>query len=293
MAKARKILNRLGAIRSVHTVTLAMETVASSRFRKVHRHAAAVRPYAMRLSALVEDMMRRCNRRQLRHALLQAPADVQCDALLLVTANRGLCGGYSQGVIRVALARRKQLLDAGREVHLHVVGKKGLQTLQSQGIEVQREHTQMTSLPDFAAVRELADEFLTGYQDGLIGGLEVAYMQFVSPGRQSPSIAPLLPLPDPGASPNEGADAPEPVRYDLLPSAHEILERLLPAMVRLRLYQCFLDAAVGEQIARITAMRAANSNADEMIHDLTRRYNRLRQGQITTELAEILGGRAS
>jgi F-type H+-transporting ATPase subunit gamma len=150
----------------------------------------------------------------------------------------------------------------------------------------------LTGPPDFAAVGELADEFLAAYQDGRIGGLEVGYMQFVSPGRQSPSIAPLLPLSDVREASPQHAEADEPVRYDLMPSAHEILERLLPATVRLRLYQCFLDAAVGEQIARITAMRAANKNADEMIHDLTLRYNRLRQSQITTELAEILGGRA-
>ena len=292
MAKARKILNRLGAIRSVNTVTVAMETVASSRFQKAHKHATTVRPYALRLSALMDDIIRRCSHKQLRHPLLQPPEGVLCDAMLLLTADRGLCGGYTQSVMRIALSRREQLLAAGREVHLHVVGKKGLQDLRSEGIEPQREHTQFESLPDFAAVRELADEFLTAYQDGQIGGLEVAYMQFVSPGRQSPSIAQLLPLPDVGASLSQ-ADAPETVRYELLPSAHEILELLLPAAVRLHLYQCFLDAAVGEQIARITAMRAVNTNADDMIRDLILRYNRLRQGQITTELAEILGGRTN
>ncbi len=129
---------------------------------------------------------------------------------------------------------------------------------------------------------------MTDFVAGRIGGLEVAYMQYLSSGRQSAVIAQVLPLTY--ATPPATTPGLAPVPYEFVPSPREILDRLLPATVRLRLYQCFLDAAVTEQMARIQAMRAATDNADDMLHNLTVRYNRDRQAQITTELAEILGG---
>ena len=290
MAKTRGILTRRSTVRSIRTVTAAMSTVASARFKKAHSQAAAVRPYTARLVAMVTDVIARGGA-DLHHPFLDVTREIPRDVLLVLTGDRGLCGGYNAGVVETGLQRKAQLEAAGHEVLLHVVGRKGIQLLTFRKVAVSREHTAFGYLPDYADVCALANELIDACLGGEIGALEVAYMQFISPGAQSPAIAQLMPLAPDGPDPPSRGAPDEPFGYDFIPSAQDILDRLLPASVRLRLHQCFLDAAVGEQIARITAMRAGTENADEMIRDLTRRYNRLRQGQITTELAEILGGR--
>jgi len=292
VAKARKILDRLHAVRNVRTVTGAMEMVASTQFKKTHKHAVAIRPYTIRLTDLVEDVVRRCGAGTLDHPLLREPIGPHREVLVALTSSRGLCGAYNSRVLALAAERFGQLVVAEYDVRLHVVGKKGIQYLRFRDFRIDREYKHFGSPPDYDRVAALAEELMTAFLDGKISGLEVAYMQFLSAGRQSPAIAQILPLSEIEPSDQAGTRADEPVAYELIPSPRDILENLLPAMVRLRLYQCFLDAAVGEQIARISAMRAANENADEMIHDLTIRSNRLRQSQITTELAEILGGHA-
>jgi len=291
MAKARKILDRLGAVRNVRTVTAAMQTISSSRFKKAHNQAVAIRPYTARLIAMVADVIARGGRR-LSHPFLDLRKDLKRDVLLVLTGSRGLCGGYNSHVIDMAVERKGQLLAAGHEVLMFVVGKKGIQLLKFRKVPIDREYTEYSYLPEYAEVCSLADELIDLCLGGEIGGLEVAYMQFVSPGKQIPAIAQLMPLtPDQDdQAPDDDLDDDMELDYEFIPSAQEILDRLLPASVRLRLYQCFLDAAVGEQIARMSAMRAGTENADDMITTLTRRYNRLRQGQITTELTEILGG---
>ena len=291
MAKARKILDRTRAVKSIRTVTRTMEMVASSRFRKTFDQAVATRPYTDRLSDLVADVLSRGVSSRFGHPLLKNVDDVRRDVLMVLTSNRGLCGGYNQSVIRVAMSRMKQIAEEGYEVRLHAVGKRGVQYFRFRGFDLDRAHMHFDGLPDYHAVGELAEELMQLFLAGLIGGVEIAYTQFLSSSRQKPVISQILPLenlaPPPDAVPTWG----ERVKYEFLPSGEEVLRNLLPATVRLRVYQCFLDAAVSEQVARIAAMRAATENADEMIRDLTIRYNRLRQTQITTELAEILGGR--
>lgn len=292
MAKAQKILGRLGAVRNVRTVTAAMQAISSSRFKKAHNQAVAIRPYTARLVAMVTDVIARGGRR-LSHPFLDDRKDLKRDVLLVLTGSRGLCGAYNGNVIDMAVERKGQLLAAGHEVLLFAVGKKGIQLLNFRKVPIDREYTEFSYLPEYANVCSLADEMIDLCLGGEIGSLEVAYMQFVSPGRQSPAIAQLMPLTPDEPDERTGGDldgSDQVLDYEFIPSAREILDRLLPASVRLRLYQCFLDAAVGEQIARMSAMRAGTENADEMITNLTRRYNRLRQGRITTELTEILGG---
>ncbi len=290
MAKARKILKRLRAVGSIRTVTKTMEMVASTRFKRAHVRAAAARPYTDRLTDLVGDLVGRGAREELSHPLLIEHERVQRDVLLVITSNTGMCAGYNASVLSVAIARHQQLTEAGYDVLLRVVGRRGLHALRFRGLAIDRTLTQLDQRPSFAAVAELAEELMTDFAAGRISGLEVAYTQYISSGRQSAVIAQLLPLTYTAPPPTTPGVAPQP--YEFLPSPRAILAQLLPATVRLRLYQCFLDAAVTEQIARMQAMRAATDNADEMLQDLTVSYNRDRQAQITTELAEILGGAA-
>lgn len=297
MAKARKILRRQRAVGSIRDVTNTMEMVATARFKQAHDLVIASRPYTDRLGEMVGALTTRLggkDSKKLRHPLMFPRTDTKKDVLMVLTTDRGLCGGHSQAILRTAMARLGELIQAGRGVELHVVGRRGSRYLQFRGFHVDHEYTDVGDLPHFEPIGALADRIRDAFLAGEIGAFEITYMQFISSGRQEPGTVKILPLS--GLSPPQqeaasGNLAPEPLPYDFFPSAEELLSELLPYAVRLRTYQCFLDAACSEHVARMGAMRAATDNADEMLRDLRVTYNRLRQSQITTELAEIMGGR--
>jgi len=288
MAKARKLLNRRNAARNIRTITKTMEMVSAARFKRAHKLMASVRPYTARLAGLVADLLAR-GTEDLSHPLMRE-TDVKRDVLIVLTADRGLCGSYNASILRLAEQRRRQLGEADYETRLWLVGKRGRRLAEQAGLTVERDFEDFGDTPDFSRVAHIGNELMESFLAGEIGGLEVVYMQFVSSGRQQPAVAQILPLTLLGADaekPAEQFKAP----YEFLPTPEEVLTALLPATVRLKLYQCFVEAASGEQKARVAAMHLATDNADDMIQDLSRHYNRLRQSRITTELAEILGGR--
>jgi F-type H+-transporting ATPase subunit gamma len=290
MPKARQIHKRVKAVKSIREVTSTMEMVATSRFKKVHKRAVAARPYSDKLGEMVTELVGRTSDKPLTHPLLTTP-DVSKDVLIVITSNRGLCAGYNSAVLRLATERMQQLTGAGSTVLLCVVGKRGIQYFRFRHVTMERQRSDFEDFPAYAKVSEMADELMRRFLQGQIRSVEVAYTQFISAGRQKPAISQILPLSNLTAgTPRE--EAVPATSYEFVPSTEAVLERLLPSTVRIRLYQCFLDAATSEQIARKTAMRAATDNADDMIHTLTVQYNRMRQAQITSELAEIIGGRA-
>jgi F-type H+-transporting ATPase subunit gamma len=293
MAKARRILKRASAVKKIRALTRTMEMISTSRFRSSHLLSGASRPYTDRLTALVADVLARVDTRKFRHPLLESRTDVKRDVLLVITSNRGLCGSHNQQVLRLALERLDQTLAAGYEIRLHVAGKKGLAFFGYRKMQVERSFIEFDNLPEYQRIGRLAQEYMDLYARGEIGGLEVAYTRMPTGGAPRPAIAQVLPLSELSAPPKHVPTAGEEPKLDIYPSAEELLRHLLPATVRLRLYQCFLDASVAEQMARMTAMRSATENADEMVQDLTRKYNRTRQAQITTELSEIIGGRGA
>jgi len=293
MPKARNILKRARSIRNIRTITRTMEMVATSQFKKLHDRVLAARRLSDRMAAMVADLLRRGGGlRRVRHPLLEAAARPKRDALVVISSSRGLCGGYNTAVTRVARERLDQLAEAGFEVLLYASGRRGADLLRRAGRKPEQVLGDLGSPPEFDLAADLADNLMQAFLVGEIEGVEIAYTRFVSSGQQKAAISQVLPL----SCLEAGRDliarpARELVPYEFLPSPAEVLDKLLPSTVRLRVYQCFLDAALSEHVARMTAMRSATESADEMIHDLTIRYNRLRQAQITTELAEVFGGR--
>lgn len=265
--------------------------VASVRFKHCHDLAVGARPYTDRLAEMTGDVVACLPKPRIDHPLMHAATSVQREVLLVLTSNRGLCGAFNESVLRVAGERMQHLRDGGYEVLLRVVGKQGMRHFRFRKIEVDRAYRDFDDLPDYQTVRPLAEAVMDEFLAGRISGLEIAYVQFLSAGRQSASIAQVLPISEVEREPRALGEV-EPVPYELHPSPPELLDRLLPATVLQRVYQCFLDSAVSEEAMRIAAMQGATESADEMIRELTIRYNRLRQSQITTELAEIIGGRA-
>jgi F-type H+-transporting ATPase subunit gamma len=319
MAKARALDKRRKAIRNIRKITRTMELVARASFSRAMARAVAASAYTRRITALVGHLMR--SGLEAFHPLLEPHEPVRFATLLVLTANRGLCGGYNASVFRLAAARWQTLVNEVPEPRVEVSGKRGIVALRFRGVHPHETFTHFKDKPSFEEVEVLADRYLDWYLSGRLDRLEVAYTKFESLSRQHAVIETLLPFAEPegkrgqvqfagngqtnlrsvpgashkldlspfSVSEREEENEAE-TRYEFLPSAETILDEVVPASFKVRLFKCFLDAAVSEQLARMTAMKAATENADAMINMLTMTYNRARQGQITSELLEVISG---
>jgi len=292
MAKAKALDRRRKSIRSIRKITRTMELISTAQFRKAMDRAVAVSAYTKRIIALVGHLT--TAGLEVKHPLLEAHAEMSKATLLVLSANRGLCGGYNGSVLRHGMSQLKQLRASVPEVRLEVSGKRGISAFRFRKIEIAERFTQFDNKPTFAEVEVLANRYLEWYQSGRLDRLDVVYTKFESLGRQYAVVETLLPLAQlDGAGQNGNRDdnpnSPH-VQYEFLPSAASIVDEVVPASFKVKLFKCFLDAAVSEQIARRVAMKNATENADSMIGSLSIAYNRARQGQITGELLEIVGG---
>ncbi len=287
MAKARALDRRRKAIRNIRKITRTMELISTARFKRAMDRAVAATAYTRRITALVGHLARRGL--EVRHPLLQERPEPKRALLLVLAANRGLCAGYNGNVIRLASARRRELRETVPAVRLEVAGKRGISAFRFRKIQPDESFTHFEDKPSFAEVDVLATRYLQDFLGGAIDRLDVAYTKFESASHQQAVVETLLPLGDLEGAEEEELSAAEP-QYEFLPSAESILDEVVPTSFKVRLFKCFLDAAVSEQIARMVAMKAATENADSMISQLSMAYNRARQGQITGELLEIIGG---
>jgi F-type H+-transporting ATPase subunit gamma len=293
MAKARAIIKRLKAVRNVRKITRTMELVATARFKKAMDRATQAAAYTRKISEIVADLSNTMQegKTSFTHPLLQQHATEKRSILLVITSNRGLCGGYNGGVLRHAQVRIRQTRADGIPLDIEVSGKRGIGFLKFQKIATTASYTHFEDKPSYDEVDVLAKRYVDLFIRGEIDRLDVSYTRFETMSRQKAVIETLLPIGNPPAV-DSGA-AKSKVEYDFLPSPKEILEEIVPASFKARLFKCFLDAAVSEQIARMVAMKSATDNADEMIRSIRAQYNRARQSQITSELSEIIGGAAA
>jgi F-type H+-transporting ATPase subunit gamma len=286
MAKARTLDRRRKSIRSIRKITRTMELISTARFKRAMDRATAATAYTQRITALVGHLAR--SGLEVTHPLLQPRPEPKRALLLVLAANRGLCAGYIGSVLRLANARYRELHETMAEVRLEVSGKRGISAFRFRKIQPDESFTHFEDKPTFGEVDVLATRYLAEFEAGAIDRLDVVYTKFESASRQHAVVETLLPLGElPGADDELAHGEPQ---YEFLPSAKSILDEVVPMSFKVRLLKCFLDAAVSEQIARMVAMKAATENADSMISQLSMAYNRARQGQITGELLEIIGG---
>ncbi len=287
MAKARTLDKRRSSIKNIRKITRTMELIANARFKKAMDRATAATAYTNRITQLVSDLSH--SGLEVQHPLLEARPEPQAGVLLVLTANRGMCGGYNSGVLRVAIEHYRQISNSIPTVRTEVSGKRGISALKYRKIMPDTSFTHFEDRPQYDDVQVLANQYLDEFITRKIDRLDVAYTKFLNSSKQEPVVETLLPL---GAL--EGIDRGHEGRgesmYEFLPSAESILREVVPASFRVKLFKCFLDAAVSEHIARMVAMKAATENADEMIRQLSMTYNRARQTQITGEIMEIIGG---
>jgi F-type H+-transporting ATPase subunit gamma len=286
MAKARALDRRRKSVRNIRKITRTMELIATARFKKAMDRSIAARDYTKQLAKILGNIA--AVGANVAHPLLETRPTKRA-ALLVLTGNRGLCGGYNGNVIRQTAAILGQWKSEHVTTSVAVSGKRGIAALKFRGIDMAERYTTFEDKPEFAAVAPIGQAYLAAYASGEIDRLDVAYTRFHSIAKQEAIVETLLPLSPPEATGSSAAKLASD-EYDFYPSAESILEELLPASFMARLFKCFLDAAVSEQVARMVAMKAATENAGGLIKNLSRQYNRARQSQITGEIMEILGG---
>ncbi len=296
MANTRALVKRRKAIRNIRKITRTMELIATARFKKAMDRAIEADAYTRRLAELAGDLT--ASATTIKHPLLEKRAEIKNSVLLVMCSNRGLCGGYNASILREAAPHLRKVQAEGVNVSLELSGKRAMAYFRFQGIPATHTYTHFEDKPSFEEVDVVASRYLADYIASKIDRVDVAYMKFTNVAKQVPMVETLLPLstlvPESrrktasAAAENKGS-----VEYEFLPSAAEILEEILPVSFKIRLFKCFLDSAVSEQIARRVAMKAATENAGDMIKDLSLKYNRARQAQITKEISEIIGGTAA
>ena len=289
MAKARALDKRRKSIKNIRKITRTMELISTARFKRAMDRALAAGAYTRRITKLVADLA--LAGLEVSHPLLETREQTDNASLLVLSANRGLCGGYNGSVLRLATARWRKLKEVIPNTRLEISGKRGISSFRFRKIHADEEFTHFEDKPKFDEVELLANRYLEAYETGQLDRLDVAYTRFDSLSRQTAVVETLLPLS--GLGPDEETDDAQPAgesQYEFLPSAESILDEVVPASFKVKLFKCFLDAAVSEQVARMMAMKAATENADTMISHLTMTYNRARQTQITSELLEVISG---
>jgi F-type H+-transporting ATPase subunit gamma len=290
MAKARALVTRRKSIRNIRKITRTMELIATARFKKAMDRATAAAAYTKKLSEIVADLSQ--SNLSFSHPLLKQPETVENGVLLVLTSNRGLCGGYNSGVLRLAVARLREAKAGGESLSIEVSGKRGLNFMKYEGWPVEHAYTHFEDKPRFDEAEVLANRYIRDFVAGKIQRVEIVYTKFLNAARQIAVVETLLPIGDlAGAEKKE--ESKTMIDYEFLPSARDIQEQIVPEAFKARLFKCFLDAAVSEQIFRRVAMKAATENADDMIRAISLQYNRARQSQITSELSEIIGGAAA
>ena len=304
MAKARAIIERRKAVQNIKKITRTMELIATARFKKALDRATEAEAYTRKIAELVQDLGG--SQTNFQHPLLEERNAPKNAVLLALTSNRGLAGGYNANVLRQTVRTRQENELGGLGTHLEIAGKRGINFLRFQGIPANKTFTHFEDRPQYHEVEEIANRYMTLFLERKVDRVDVVYTKFITVARQEAIVSTLLPMSTKdvgkvetlGRSKNKGTETElkstsSNVPYEYLPDAQSILEEIVPVSFKVRLFKCFLDAAVSEQIARMVAMKGATENAEDMTKTLSRLYNRARQAQITRELSEIIGAVAA
>ena len=286
MAKGRELKGRIKSVENTRKITRTMEMVATSKMKRAQDRVVAARPYANALADVISSLY--SPELAERFPLLRQPAQQRRVALIVLTSNRGLAGGFNSNLIKQARAQIIEVERTGAKVDVHVIGKKGIGYFKYVGRELASQRIDVTDRPTAANASEIVDSLMAAYVSGELDGVYVTYSKFNSVLSTPPTTDRILPVTPPKAK--EGGMQRD---YLLFPNAEAILTELLPSYVRNAVYRALVETVAGEQSARRTAMKNATDNAGDILNVLRRTYNRARQAQITQEIAEIVGGAAA
>ena len=286
MANLKDLKTRINSVKSTQKITSAMKMVAAAKLRRAQEVAEAGRPYSSRMQQVISGLAANANKSNAPE-LLVGREDVKTHLLIVVSADKGLCGGFNGSIARQTRQEINRLENEGKSVLVYMVGKKASDNL---GREIsnktfERIENLQGSNVDYNKVRGVAEKILLGFADNQFDQVSIIYNQFVNAITQNVVVAPLIPANVVGEQENESL-----VVYDYEPEQNELLELLLPRNITTQIFSALLESSAAELAARMTAMDNATRNAGDMIDSLTLVYNRTRQANITKELIEIISG---
>ena len=290
MASVQDLKRRVRSVRNTRKITKAMELVASARLRRAQARIEAMRPYADRMLELMAGVARASVSTK-RIPLLQR-REPSTTAIVALTGDRGLAGGFNAQVLRRAFALGRELEAGGQTVRFMVSGKKGRSTFRFRRYDLLAEWTGFSDRPAYSDAQAIAHRLTELYVEGEVDRVVVIYNEFESPLVQRVAEQEVLPIPEHLLETDEAERREDAMRGDFIyePEPEEILARLLPVYLETEVYRSLLESAASEQGARMTAMRNASKNAGELIDSLTLAMNRARQAEITQEILEVVGG---
>jgi F-type H+-transporting ATPase subunit gamma len=296
-ATQRDVKQRIDSVKNIRKITRAMEMVAAARLRRAEQRIAHLRPYAGAIRRMTRQAAEAAGSEISNLPILKQHENENRVAILLVTGDRGLAGGFNSQILRAGLRAASEHEGEGSDVVFYASGRRGVSSLGFRGREVAGAYVGFTDRPAYANAREIAEDLITAYVDDKIDRVEIFYNGYVSPLVQEVRRETLLPLQE--ATILEGDDEEDDddrddsghhalVEYE--PGPDEILQRLVPDYVEISIYRALLESTASEHGARMTAMRNASQNAGEVIDDLTLEMNRARQAEITQEIMEVVAG---
>ncbi|GJF32260.1 ATP synthase gamma chain [Kitasatospora sp. NE20-6] len=290
-AQLRVYKRRIRSVTATKKITKAMEMISASRIVKAQRAVAASTPYADELTRAVTAVATRSNA---KHPLTTENPQATTAAVLLITADRGLAGGYSTNAIKQAIALTARLRAEGKDVVSYIVGRKGVSYYNFRNLTVAESWTGFSDKPSYGDAKTVASDLIKAFtaETGGVDELHLVSTKFESMLTQTAVDARLLPLRLDEVELSDASKATHQIfpLYDFEPSAEGVLDALLPRYVESRIYNALLQSAASEHAARRRAMKSATDNAGELIKSLTRLANSARQAEITQEISEIVGG---
>ena len=286
MANLKDLKTRINSVKSTQKITSAMKMVAAAKLRRAQEVAEAGRPYSSRMQQVISGLAANANKSNAPE-LLVGREDVKTHLLIVVSADKGLCGGFNGSIARQTRQEINRLENEGKSVLVYMVGKKAADNL---GREIlnktfERIENLQGSNVEYNKVKGVAEKILLGFADNQFDQVSIIYNQFVNAITQNVVVVPLVPANVVGEQENESL-----VVYDYEPEQNELLELLLPRNITTQIFSALLESSAAELAARMTAMDNATRNAGDMIDSLTLVYNRTRQANITKELIEIISG---
>jgi len=299
MAAGQKdVKARIASVKNIHKITRAMEMVAAARLRRAEQRIQALRPYADAIRRLTRQAAQAAEQMP-RVPILAEREQIKNVGVLLVTGDRGLAGAFNSNILRTGMQARSEHEDGGAGVSWYAVGRRGVSSLSFRKLEPTGQYVGITDRPSYADARRIANDLIAAYIDEKLDRVDIIYNHYISPLTQRVTREILLPVSEADViiggeeeawSPEEGEVHEHRELWIYEPGAEEILQRLLPDFVEITVYRALLESTASEHGARMTAMRSASENAEDMISDLTLEANRVRQAEITQEIMEVVAG---
>ena len=287
MPSGKEIRTKIKSVQNTRKITKAMEMVAASKMRKAQDRMKAARPYGEKIRRLAANLSHANS--EYKHPFLRKTAEVKRVGLIVITTDKGLCGGLNTNVLRIALNNLKEWEGKGcRDIRVSAIGSKGLGFMQRLGAKVVSNVTHLGDTPHLDKMIGPVKVMLDAFQAGELDAVYITYTRFINTMKQEPVMEQLLPLSGEAMRPTEhGWD------YIYEPDARAVIDDLLVRYVEALVYQSVSENLASEQSARMVAMKAASDNAGNVINELQLVYNKTRQAAITKEISEIVGGAAA